>query len=46
MTVPITSDLGGYIGFWLPVVLGCAVWGLAVLWLLWKIFVRLGALIR
>ncbi len=34
MTVPITSDLDGYVRFWRLVVAGCTVWGVAVLVLL------------
>jgi hypothetical protein len=37
--VPITSDLDGYRAFWLPVVVGAAVWGvsmLVLLTLIWK----------
>lgn len=46
MTVPITSDLGGYVAFWLPVVIGCGLWAAAMLVVVLGIFFRLGGLAR
>lgn len=42
MTVPITSDLGGYVAFWAPVVAGCGVWAVAMFVMAVKIYRRLG----